>query len=247
MHYSSAKGLIAVLAIMLAAFAGLCDVPARAMPSGATEPTAASDDEIVVITAAGQLRVDDPFTPNGDVPVSWNSGSDLGWTVVAGGDFNGDGDAEIVAGRGSFVKVFDPVVQPGKPPVAFSVELGSQRNVRLLITGDFDADGRDEFAVMHYIPGKCGQAGLQVYDGGTNATGAEWTRRNYAEYAAMFQDMSVGDFNADGADDLVMVRNVSNQYLALAWNVRTWSSIAMVLRPALVRGHRWQPVPQQPG
>ena len=36
MHYSSAKGLIAVLAIMLAAFAGLCDVPARAMPSGAT-------------------------------------------------------------------------------------------------------------------------------------------------------------------------------------------------------------------
>ena len=38
--------------------------------------------------------------------------------VVAGGDFNGDGDAELVAAHGSEIKVFDPVVKPGKTPVA---------------------------------------------------------------------------------------------------------------------------------
>jgi hypothetical protein len=69
------------------------------MPSGATEPTAATDDEIVVITAVGQLRVDDPFTPTGYMPVSWHSGSDLGWTVVAGGDFNADGADDLVMVR----------------------------------------------------------------------------------------------------------------------------------------------------
>ena len=77
----------------------------------------------------------------------------------------------------------------------------------MLSTGDFDADSKDEFAVINYIPGSGNQAALQVYDGGANATASEWTRRNYVEYGAMFQDMSIGDFNADGADDLVLPRN----------------------------------------
>ena len=66
------------------------------------------------------------------------------------------------------------------------MDLGSGKNVRLLVTGDFDADSRDEFALVNYLSGGSGQAALQVYDGGVNATQGEWTRRNYAEYAAMF-------------------------------------------------------------
>ena len=227
MHRSFAWGMIAILAIMLAPFAGVLGAPASIVQADATAPAAAPlDDEVIVITATGQLRVDDPYTPTGYKSASWNSGGDVGWTVVAGGDFNGDGDAELVAARGSFVKVFDPVVQPNRAPVSFSVDLGSQRNVRLLSTGDFDLDGKDEFAVIHYIPGSGIQAGLAVYDGGANATASEWTRLNTAEYGAMFDDMSAGDFNADGADDLVMVRNVNTQRLVLAWNVRTWTNIA---------------------
>ena len=128
----------------------------------------------------------------------------------------------LVAARGSFVKVFDPVVQSGKAPVSFSVELGSQRNVKFLYTGDFDADGKDEFAAMYYIPGTGVQAALSWYDGGTNATQGEWQLRNNAEYGGMFQDMGVGDFNADGADDLVMVRST----LVTALNMRSWTTIA---------------------
>ena len=64
----------------------------------------------------------------------------------------------------------------------------------------------------------------------------------------MFQDMSTGDFNNDGADDLVMVRNVNTQRLVSAWNVRTWSTIAEGnVQPPLVRGCRRQPIHQQPG
>lgn len=234
MHRSFAWGMIAILAIMLAPFAGVPGVPG--VPASAVQADTASpavvppDDELIVITSGGMLRVDDPYTAPGYKVVSWSSASEpgweTGWTVVAGGDFNGDGDAELVAARGSVVRVFDPVPQPGKSPVIFSVDMGSQRNVRFLYTGDFDADGKDEFAVMYYIPGSGNQAGLSWYDGGANATQGEWQLRNTAEYGAMFQDMGVGDFNADGADDLVMVRNVSTQRLVTALNVRTWSTLA---------------------
>ena len=228
MQRSFAWGMIAILVIMLAPFVGVFGVPASAVQADAASPTVAPpDDEVIVITSAGQLRVDDPYTPTGYKPVSWNSGSDTGWTVVAGGDFNGDGDAELVAARGSLVKVFDPIVQPGRAPVAFTVDLGSQRNARLLNTGDFDADGKDEFAVVNYVPGGSIQAALQVYDGGTNATASEWTRQNYAEYAVMFQDMGVGDFNADGTDDFVLQRNPSQQSkLLLTLNGRNLTAIA---------------------
>jgi hypothetical protein len=230
MHRSFAWGVIAILAIILAPFAGVFGVPASAVQADTAAPAAAADDEIVVITSALQLRVDDPTTPIGYKAATWSStsepGWETGWTVVAGGDFNGDGDAELVAARGSVVKVFDPVVQPGRSKVNFSVDLGSGKNVKFLATGDFDADGKDEFAVIHWIPGSGNQARLVWYDGGTNATTNEWVQRNSAEYGAMFQDISTGDFNADGADDLVMIRNVSSQHLTAVWNVRSWSTIA---------------------
>ena len=233
MHRSFAWVMIAILALMLAPFAGVLGVPASVAQADTTAPTVPPppDDEIIVITSAGVVRVDDPHTPVGYQTATWSStnepGWETGWTVVAGGDFNGDGDAELVAARntaaGSFVKVFDPVVQPGRLKVNYSVNLGSGNTVRLLVTGDFDGDLKDEFAVIHYISGG---ARLVWYDSGANATEGDWTQKNSATYNAMFQDMSAGDFNNDGADDLVMVRNVNSQRLLSAWNVKSWAKIA---------------------
>ena len=114
------------------------------------------------------------------------------------------------------------------------MNLGSGNNIRLLVTGDFDADLKDEFAVMYYVSGG---ARLVWYDGGANATEGEWTPKNspYPPFGSMFQDMSAGDVNNDKADDLVMVRNT----LLTALDLRTWSTIAeSILHPPLVRGRR---------
>jgi hypothetical protein len=242
MHRSFAWVMIAVVALMLAPFAGVLGVPASIAQADTTAPTDAPlDDEIIVITSTYQLRVDDPTTPTGYKPATWSStsvpGWESGWTVVAAGDFNGDGDAELVAARsittgsnpGSYVKVFDPIVQPGSTPVDFSANLaldapvGSMRNVRLLVTGDFDNDGRDEFAFVNYLPGGgASQAAVQVYD---NDVTLGWVRRTYdAGYGVMFEDMGVGDFNADGRDDLVLVRNGDRQVRVM--NVSPWVLMA---------------------
>ena len=242
MHRSFAWVMIAILALMLAPFAGVPGVPASVAQADTTAPTDAPlDDEIIVITSTYQLRVDDPTTPTGYKSATWSSASvpgwESGWTVVAAGDFNGDGDAELVAARsittgsnpGSYVKVFDPIVQPGSTPVDFSANLaldapvGSMRNVRLLNTGDFDNDGRDEFAFVNYLPGGgSAQAAVQVYD---NDVTTGWVRRTYDPgYGVMFEDMGVGDFNADGRDDIVLVRN--GDQLVLVKNVSPWSTMA---------------------
>ena len=121
------------------------------------------------------------------------------------------------------------MVQPGSTLVDFSANLSPgcsrwrMRNVRLLVTGDFDNDGRDEFAFVNYLPGGgSAQAAVQVYD---NDVTTGWVRRTYDPgYGVMFEDMGVGDFNADGRDDIVLVRN--GDQLVLVKNVSPWSTMA---------------------
>ena len=51
MHRSFAWGMIAILAIMLAPFAGVLGVPASTAHADTAAPSAAADDEIIVITS----------------------------------------------------------------------------------------------------------------------------------------------------------------------------------------------------
>ena len=216
MHRSFAWGMIAILAIMLAPFAGVLGVPASTVHADTAAPTAAADDEIIVITSAGvscasMTRRRQPATRRRfGLRLQSRVGRQVGRssppvtsTVTAMPNLWRLGAAKS--------RCLTPVVQPGRTKVNFSVDLGSGRNVRLLVTGDFDGDGKDEFAVMHYIPGRgCRQAWSVMMAAPMRPQG-EWTQTNSAEYGAMFQDMSTGDFNDDGADDLVMVRNVKTQ------------------------------------
>jgi hypothetical protein len=182
------------------------------------------DDEVILLTATGQIRVDDPYTPSGYRPAVWDSGLDTGWALVAAGDFNGDGDAEIVAAKSDIIKVFDPIQQPGRTLVSFYRAFGSGRTIRLIVTGDFDADGKAEIAVTHADSGGDIQETLKLYDGGANATESEWILVRNESFGAMWQDMAAGDINADGADDLTLVRTSSN--LIKAYNGRTWAVLA---------------------
>ena len=72
MHRSFAWVMIAILALMLAPFAGVLGVPASVAQADTTAPTVPPlpDDEIIVITSTGQLRVDDPTVPTGYKPAT---------------------------------------------------------------------------------------------------------------------------------------------------------------------------------
>jgi hypothetical protein len=222
MHRSFWWSAMIIVAILMVPLGGVFGVPAKPVRAEPLAPSAAPlDDEVILLTSAGQIRVDDPVTPSGYKPATWNSGSVQGWTMVAAGDFNGDGDAEIVATKSNIFQVFDPIIQPGRQQVTYG-PTSLTSTINLLATGDFDGDGRDEIAIVHFAGGS--SYTLRVYDGGTNATAAEWTNTIQQTYGAPWQDMSAGDINNDGADDLIMVRNIDNRINV--YNVKNWGTLA---------------------
>jgi len=79
--------------------------------------TTNSDDEIVYLDTAGFIRVLDPQLTSGQSAVQWVSPVG-GWRDFALGDFNNDGDAEIVAVGGANgigkLAIYDPVIAEGR-------------------------------------------------------------------------------------------------------------------------------------
>lgn len=204
MHRSPWLSILLVFTVFVTPLGGLLLAPA-AVEAAPLAQTAAADDEIVVIEGGtGRVRVIDPHTPAGYKPVVWDSGADVGFVTVAAGDFNGDGDQELVAIGGTRLKVFDPVVQPGKAEVGFSTTVAAGRAFRLIATGDFDGDGRDEIAVTDFSGN---QETLRIFDGGANGTPGEWREVLSATYGALWADMATGDTNNDGKDDLILARS----------------------------------------
>lgn len=210
MHRSSWLSILLALAVVVTPLVASVALLPKTASAEVAAPDATADDEIVLLTSTGQIRVDDPVTPSGVKPVAWNSGSDTGWTKVAAGDFNKDGDAEIVAAKSNIFKVFDPVVQFGSQTAAYELNLGTSRTIQLLATGDFDGDLKDEIALTVY-DAPAGAWVLRIYDGGATATASEWVLWYSADFGATWQDMSVGDFDDDGYDDLVLVRNADRR------------------------------------
>jgi len=163
------------------------------------------DDELVLLKGNGRIKVVDPYVPSGYQEVDWQSDS-TGWTAVTLGDFNGDGDQEILATKGNQAKLFDPVVQPGEVEVEGQWTISSAYEWYDMATGDIDADGRDEIVLLRSdeAPGNI-KSHVLVYDG--NATGTSWTLRKDLKHGTRWLDVELGDVNADGRDDIALVRN----------------------------------------
>lgn len=187
---------------------------------------ATQDDELVLLESDGRIKVVDPYVPSGYQEVDWQSDT-TGWTAVTVGDFNGDGDDEILATKGNLAKLFDPVVQPGQVEVDGQWTIGSAYEWYDMATGDIDGDGRDEIVLLRSddAPGNI-KSHVLVYDG--NATGTSWTLLRDMGHGTRWLDVELGDVTGDGRDDIALVRNGepgAKDRLLLILNPTNWSTL----------------------
>ena len=117
----------------------------------------------------------------------WTTGEDDGTTAV--GDFDGDGDAEIVISGGGTLRMMTHEGSPLWGPVD---TLGDSSNGAPPTVADFDGDGLPEIGIAdkYYY---------QVYDGdGT----LQWSHET-AETSSGITGSTVFDFNGDGTAEVV--------------------------------------------
>lgn len=112
------------------------------------------DDELLLVRD-NKLLIYDPYPLNG-FTVNWSMTDTLTWRDAATGDFNGDGDDEIVVinfdGTSPFTRViraYDPVIGP-QPEFNLNIAEMVAREYRWwrVATGDVNKDGKDEIIVV---------------------------------------------------------------------------------------------------
>ena len=220
--------LVALLLAMFPASSVLSPRPARAQESGVDAPTAPSADaseEIVYIDGTGIIRVID--TTFSGKQVQWFSSSN-NWRSIALGDFDVDGDKEIVAVRGTpdtstapELVIFDPVVAkgtivPGQSindipwKVMFSLSLPSRPE--LVFAGNFDPNvpGQEIGIVRAVVPADGADAGdvtrVIIYKQ-TSLTpdGRTWEQHQVRDFSDKWERVAVGNLDKAGGDDVAFV------------------------------------------
>ncbi len=178
------------------------------LPSGNTGADARlmppRDDEIVVLTTAGRIVVVDPRVPTYVQPVSFQSTS-TGWQRLALGDVNGDRDLEIIALKPDQLRVFDPVVQPGSPPVSTTVA-PPQGQWHLIAAGDMDGDGQDEILASHTTSQPDHPEKVIVLD--PNEDASEFRIVYSRALEVPVKALDVGDVDGDGWEDGVVLGDI---------------------------------------
>lgn len=164
---------------------------------------APQDQEIVLLNADGRIVIADPTVPAGIRPVEWQSDS-TGWQKVATGDFNGDGDDEIIALRGGEARVFDPIVQPGRQPVVFNQTVAGQV-WELVVTGDIDGDGQDEIVLTRTTSEGTTVTRMQAFDPNPSAT--SWSLVFNEGYGLPWSAMATGDVDGDRKAEVAAIRH----------------------------------------
>jgi hypothetical protein len=204
---------LALMGLVAAQIAGILAAWQPASAKISADPA----DEIVYIDKAGVIRVID-YT--GDPKVEWASPTG-GWDTLELGDFDGDGDMEIVAAREEngvvHITVFDPVVSSGASnpdrringipwDILFETTLNGEEPS--VATGNFDpAIPADEFVVA-VLEG--GVSRMVIYNANSlrsngKPSGRDWKIHINQLMNRPYDFVTSGDITDNGVDEIVVV------------------------------------------
>ncbi len=222
--------LAVLLVLIFSLLPGSVSSPKVALAEGRaiTTPQAPSADasaEIVYLDSNGFIHVlDIAFNER---QVQWVSPSS-GWRSIALGDFDNDGDMEIVAVRGTpgtsilpELAIFEPVVASGTPiqgqeingipwKQLYSLPLPSRPE--LVFAGDFDPNvPGDEMGISREIvAGDGAESGDEtrviIYkQTSTTPTGTDWTVHVQRDFDQIWNRVAVGNLDFAGGDEVGFV------------------------------------------
>jgi len=210
--------MIAILSFLL--------VPSSPNPIAFAKPTANPDDEIVYIDAGNTIRVIDPNVATGTQEIRWSSPDNI-WFDFATGDFNNDGDQEIVAIGGGKLTVFDPVVRDGSISPDGEYNLvpwkrlyeRSLPNADIIGAGNLDQNVPGDEIVVGYNVNEANGTKYRVDVLKTSDGGRSWTTHISQGFGAKWTYIKAGNINNAGSDDLLMGRTTAGDSLVEAHEV----------------------------
>ena len=187
------------------------------------EIQAAVRDDLAGLTSGGQWYV---ATSTGTAfsTASWGLWSAGDWTDVMSGDFNGDGQVDVV---GRLDTRWYVGLSTGSSFVTTSWGLWDAGAWTDVLIGDFNGDGRDDVA---------GRLNNRWYV--ATSTGASFTTTSWGLWGAgTWSDVRVGDFDGDGKSDIAGRLNGTRWYVATStgtsfnttswalWGAGTWTDV----------------------
>jgi len=179
------------------------------------ETSADPDAEIVYLDNTGTIRILDTLQSSGNPQLDWASPS-AGWSSFDLGDFNNDGDKEIVAikttGSTGVLTVWDPVVASGTfdaqtprgIPWATLYETTIPGTPKLVATGKFDPNLPGDHILYTYDVGS-GTRMIALKPAIPAPNGRQWTEHYVRDFEERWEKISVGNVDKEGADEMALI------------------------------------------
>lgn len=210
-------GVVVLLSMLL---------PGRTGPVALAEPGATPDDEIIYIDSGNFIRVIDPNVAEGTQQIQWSS-PDNGWYDFAAGDFNNDGDKEIVAIGGGRLTVFDPVVRDstitphGEYNLVPWVRLSERAldGADIVGAGNLDQNAPGDEIMVGYNVNEANGTRYRVDVLKSGDGGRTWTTHISQGFGAKWTYIKVGNIDNQGSDDLLMGRTTAGDSLVEAHQI----------------------------